>query len=171
VVRRLLALALLLEGSTRHAAARATGMDRQTLRDWVHRYNEAGPAGLADRKAPGRAAFLSEEQQSQLAEWVRTGPDPEVDGVVRWRCVDLAAKIKTTFGVELAERSVGAVLHRLEFTRLSVRPQHPQQDAEAVEAHKKTSPIWSPAPSRGTPPASRSNSGGRTRRGSDSRAP
>ena len=55
-VRRLLAIALLLEGATREAAARATGMDRQTLRDWVHRYNEAGPDGLSDRKSPGRPA-------------------------------------------------------------------------------------------------------------------
>jgi DNA invertase Pin-like site-specific DNA recombinase len=43
-VRRLLAIALLLEGSSREAAARATGMDRQTLRDWVHRYNAQGPS-------------------------------------------------------------------------------------------------------------------------------
>ena len=38
-VRRLLALALILEGKSRHAAATQAGMDRQTLRDWVHRYN------------------------------------------------------------------------------------------------------------------------------------
>src|SRR3954469_21347465 len=32
-------LALVLEGASREEAARAAGMDRQTLRDWVHRYN------------------------------------------------------------------------------------------------------------------------------------
>ena len=37
--RRMLALALVLEGASREEAARAAGMDRQTLRDWVHRYN------------------------------------------------------------------------------------------------------------------------------------
>jgi hypothetical protein len=40
--RRLLAIAMLLDGAPRLDAARQTGMDRQTLRDWVHRYNEAG---------------------------------------------------------------------------------------------------------------------------------
>ena len=50
--RRLLAIALVLEGASREDAARSTGMDRQTLRDWVHRFNAAGPAGLLDRKAP-----------------------------------------------------------------------------------------------------------------------
>ena len=170
VVRRLLALALLLEGATRDAAAQATGMDRQTLRDWVHRYNADGPGGLADRKAPGRARFLTPDQEALLAEWVRSGPDVTVDRVVRWRCVDLAAKIERVFGVTLAERSVGAVLCRLGFRRLSVRPQHPRQDPESLETHKKTLRVWSPMPSPSGRAASQSNSGGRTRRGSANKA-
>ena len=40
--RRLLAIAMTLDGASRLDAARQSGMDRQTLRDWVHRYNEAG---------------------------------------------------------------------------------------------------------------------------------
>ncbi len=51
--RRMLALALVLEGHNRAAAARAAGMDRQTLRDWVHRYNEAGLDGLKPRANTG----------------------------------------------------------------------------------------------------------------------
>ena len=51
--RRMLALALVLEGSSREEAARAAGMDRQTLRDWVRRYNAEGLAGLRDRHRPG----------------------------------------------------------------------------------------------------------------------
>jgi transposase len=43
--RRMLAIALVLEGWSREAAAEACAMDRQTLRDWVHRYNELGPEG------------------------------------------------------------------------------------------------------------------------------
>ena len=61
--RRLLAIALVLEGASRAAAARSSGMDRQTLRDWVHRFNAAGPDGLLDRKAPGRQRRLDPEQQ------------------------------------------------------------------------------------------------------------
>jgi transposase len=41
-VRRILALAMVLEGRSRTEAAELNGMDRQTLRDWVHRYNEGG---------------------------------------------------------------------------------------------------------------------------------
>src|SRR5918998_6030190 len=53
--RRMLVIALVLDGHSRRDAAEACGMDRQTLRDWVHRYNAEGLAGLADRRAPGGA--------------------------------------------------------------------------------------------------------------------
>ena len=52
--RRLLALAAVLDGHGRAEAARIGGMDRQTLRDWVHRFNGSGPEGLIDRKAQAR---------------------------------------------------------------------------------------------------------------------
>lgn len=171
VARRLLALALVLEGRSREDAARSCGMDRQTLRDWVHRYNAQGVAGLRARKAPGAKPKLSAEQEAEVASWVRSGPDLAEDGVVRWRRCDLARKIERRFGVVLAERSVGGLLRRLGFRRLSVRPQHPQQDAAALEAHKKTLPLWLPTSSPTPPRASRWNSGGRTKPGSASKAP
>lgn len=73
-------------------------MDRQTLRDWVHRFNEAGPAGLVNRTAPGAAPRLSRAQLGELAEIVETGPDPVTDGIVRWRRVDLKEVIEKRFG-------------------------------------------------------------------------
>ena len=124
--RRMLALALVLEGASREEAARAAGMDRQTLRDWVHRYNAEGLAGLRDRPRSGRRPRLTPEQEAELAATVERGPDPERDGVVRWRRVDLRALIEARFAVRLHERSVGKVLRRLGFARLSVRPRHPK---------------------------------------------
>ena len=170
--RRMLALALILDGRSRSEAAALCAMDRQTLRDWVHRYNAEGLAGLSDRRgAVGPRPRLSPEQRAAVAELVRAGPDPAEHGVVRWRRVDLAAVIEARFGVVLAERTVGTLLHRLGFVRLSVRPRHPAHDALAQEAHKKTSPRSSPRPSPNAPAASRSNSGGRTKPASASRAP
>lgn len=55
VVRRLLGLALVLEGRSRTEAAQMSGMDRQTLRDWVHRYNAEGLSGLSSRVSSGPA--------------------------------------------------------------------------------------------------------------------
>ena len=123
--RRMLALALVLEGGSREAAARAAGMDRQTLRDWVHRYNAGGLAGLRDRPRSGRKPRLTPEQGAELAAVVERGPDPDRDGVVRWRRIDLKALIEARFDVRLHERSVGKVLRRLGFARLSVRSKSP----------------------------------------------
>ena len=161
--RRMLALALVLEGHAREEAARHAGMDRQTLRDWVHRYNAQGLAGLHDRSHPGPKPRLTAEQMTELEAVVEQGPDPERDGVVRWRRVDLQALIKARFNVDLHERSVGKVLHRLGFAHLSVRPKHPASDLEAQAAFKEASPTWCRRRYPSTRPASRSRSGFRTR--------
>src|ERR671932_590682 len=118
--RRMLALALVLEGASRAEAARHAGMDRQTLRDWVHRYDAEGLAGLRGRPRSGREPRLTPEQEAELATAVEHGPDPDRDGVVRWRRVDLQVLIEARFGARLHERTVGKVLTRLAFARLSV---------------------------------------------------
>lgn len=139
--RRLLALAMVLDGHPRLLAAQAGGMDRQTLRDWVHRYNEHGVEGLRDTRNKGRAPALSAEQMQELEGLVLAGPDLATDGVVRWRCVDLRAQIKARFEVEVHESTVGKLLRRLGMTRLQPRPFHPKSDAAAQEAYKKTLPL------------------------------
>src|SRR3954470_7655158 len=184
-------LALVLEGASREEAARAAGMDRQTLRDRVHRYNAGGLAGLHDRhrsgrkprSTPGRPAALparhrsgrkprlTPEQEAELVTAVEQGPDPDRDGVVRWRRVDLRALVETRFAVRLHERSVGKVLRRRVSARLSVRPKHPKADEAAQAAFKKASPIWWREHCPSTPAASRSRSGFKMRPVSASRAP
>jgi len=118
----------------------------------------------------GPRSRLTTEQQAELAALVEAGPDPEQHGVVRWRRVDLRDELERRFGVKLHERSVGKVLAKLGYRRLSVRPRHPQADEAAQEAFKKT--LLRPSRQRSplTPKASRSKSGSRTRRGSASRA-
>lgn len=139
VVRRLIALALILEGRSRADAAETSGMDRQTLRDWVHRYNAEGVPGLKSRVGGGHAPLLSKEQMAELRELVVNGPDPAVDGVVRWRCVDLREKIARHFSVSVHKRTVAKWLTDMKLTRLQPRPYHPRKDAAAQEAFKKTS--------------------------------
>ena len=144
--RRLLAIAAVYDGMDREEAARIGGMDRQTLRDWVHRFNEYGPDGLINAKSPGRPSKLSDEQKEELQRLVEAGPDPQVDGVVRWRCVDLKRVLGERFAVDLSEVSLGRVLKQLGFSHISARPQHPAQDAQAIAAFKKTSPHASRRP-------------------------
>jgi transposase len=141
-VRRLLALAMVLDGHPRSEAASSNGMDRQTLRDWVHRYNEEGVDGLKTRPIPGRTPFLTEQQMAELYELVVKGPDLATDKVVRWRCVDLLGVVKRRFSVEVHESTIGTWLHQLGLTRLQPLPVHPKKDPEAETAFKKTSPAW-----------------------------
>src|SRR3984893_17958584 len=168
--RRMLALALVLDGMDRKTAAETCGMDRQTLRDWVHRYHALGLARLLNLKSPGPGSKLTAGQQAELAELVEVGPDPAVHGVVRWRRVDLRDELQRRFGVALHERSVGKVLARLGYRKLSVRPRHPQADEEAQEIFKKTSPRQLRRKSLTAPMASQSKSGSKMRPGSASRA-
>ena len=140
--RRLLSLAAVRDGMDRGGAAKIGGMDRQTLRDWVHRFNGQGPDGLIDNWTEGPQPRLTSEQLAELAQIVETGPDPKRDGVVRWRRVDLQRVIATRFGVDDHARYVGKLLHKLGFSHMSARPRHPAQDARIVEAFKKTSPTF-----------------------------
>ncbi len=137
--RRLLSLAAVLDGMNRTDAARIGGMDRQTLRDWVHRFNQVGPAGLKDSWHEGPHSRLTAEQKAELAELVETGPDPAVHGVVRWRRVDLQKVILERFGIDYHERTIGKLLKELGFSRISARPRHPGQDARVIAEYKKTS--------------------------------
>jgi transposase len=154
-VRRLLALALVLDGHSRTEAAALNGMDRQTLRDWVHRYNDLGVEGLRSLRSPGRTPALTQAQMAELRALVIKGPDPTTDKVVRWRCVDLQAEVVRRFSVEVHENTIGRWLHELGLTRLQPRPVHPQKDPEAEAAFKKTSPVWSKPRSPRAPSAVR----------------
>src|SRR2546421_11577569 len=85
VSSRLLALANALDGMRRDEAARAAGMDRQTLRDWVHRYNAEGVAGPRERPRPGRPRALDESPQADPKGRIRPGTNPARAGCVAWR--------------------------------------------------------------------------------------
>ena len=123
-------------------------MDRQTLRDWVHRFNASGPQGLIDNWTEGPKPRLSEQQLAQFAQIVEAGPDREKDGVVRWRRIDLKWVIAERFGVAFHERYVGKLLKKLGFSHISARPRHPAQDERIVEGFKKTSRARLEGPSR-----------------------
>jgi transposase len=170
VVRRALAIALVLDGYARKSAAEACGMDRQTLRDWVHRYNEGGLEGLRECRHNNRLSPLTPEAGEALAALVEQGPDPAIHGVVRWRRVDLKRELEARFGIHVHERTVGGYLARLGYRRLSVRPQHTDADPQEQDAFRRTSPKSSAMRFRRKLSASPSKSGSRTRRGSASKA-
>jgi transposase len=167
--RRLLALAAIYEGASRSAAAAIGGVERQTVRDWVAAFNAHGPSGLIDGKAPGHRPLLSPEQREALKRIVEAGPNPAVDGVVRWRLIDLAQWVYAEFGISISKQTLSRMLRGLGYRKLSARPRHHAQDPAALEAFKKTSPRVGRRSRNMRPQASRSSCGFRTKRASDRR--
>ncbi len=142
-VRRLLAMALILDGGSRSEAAKIAGVTLQIVRDWVLRFNEGGPEGLATRKAPGRASILNDEQRARLAGQVEAGPIPAAHGVVRWRLADLAQWIWDEFGLSVTRYTLGRELRAMGYRKLSARPRHRGQKGDDIDVFKKSSPpVW-----------------------------
>ena len=139
--RRLLAIAAVLDGASREEAAKVGGMDRQTLRDWVIRFNERGPDGLINIPSPGVPPKLNDEHRAFLVRIVEEGPIPAVHGVVRWRACDLIMRLHEEFGLSVCDDTVYRALKKLGFSHVSARPKAYKQDPEAMQAFKKTSPI------------------------------
>lgn len=150
--RRLLALAEIYDGGSRTAAARIGGVGLQIVRDWVVRFNERGPDGLLDGKAPGKRPLLNDAQRCALVEIVESGPVPAIHGVVRWRLIDLAWWLYEEFAISLDETTVGRELKKLGYVKLTARPRHHAQNEFAMDAFKKGAlpPRWqrSKPPSR-----------------------
>lgn len=138
-VRRLMALAAVADGMSRSAAAAVGLMDRQTLRDWVIRFNAAGPDGLINKTSPGRPAKLTAEHRQELARLVEDKPEDHGRAVVRWRRIDLAGEAERRFGVACHETTIGRVLRDLGFAHVSPRPRHPDQEEGAAGDFKKNS--------------------------------
>ena len=135
IARRILAIANALDGMSREAAARAAGMDRQTLRDWVIRYNEHG---LADCPREGRPPKLAPHEKATLVEIVLAGPDPETSGISAFTRDDVVRICEERFGKRVAATTMGRILRELGLSRQKARPSHPQKDPAAQAAFKKS---------------------------------
>jgi transposase len=113
-------------------------MDRQTLRDWVIRYNKQGLDGLADRPREGRPPKLDAEQKAELIRLVLAGPDPEASGLSTFTREDLVRICKKRFAKSLHVTSMGRILRALGLSRQKARPSHPQKRLAAQAAFKKS---------------------------------
>src|SRR5207244_8312243 len=131
--RRLLAIAAVLDGASREDAAKIGGMDRQTLRDWVIRFNDEGPDGLINIPSPGVPPKLDEEHKVFLARLVEEGPIPAIHGVVRWRACDLIMRLHEEFGLSASDDTIYRALKDLGFSHVSARPSAYTQDTERMD--------------------------------------
>jgi putative transposase len=138
--RRLLAIAAVLDGASREDAAKIGGMDRQTLRDWVIRFNKQGPDGLVNIPSPGAPPKLDDTHRAFLARIVEEGPIPAIHGVVRWRACDLIMRLYEEFALSVSDDTIYRALNDLGFSHVSARPKAYKQDPDAIAAFKKTLP-------------------------------
>src|SRR5262249_35092564 len=131
-------------GEVRRFAQRAKdAAQRQTLRDWVIRFNEQGPDGLINIPSPGVPPKLNSRHKAFLARIVDEGPIPAIHGVVRWRAGDLVMGRYEDVGLSVSDDTIYRALKNLGFSHVSARPKAYKQNAEAVDAFKKTSPsVW-----------------------------
>jgi putative transposase len=136
--RRLRAISFVLDGWSRGEAASFANVDRQTLRDWVERYNEGGAGALVSLTSPGRRRLLTPKQGDELYQIVMKGPDLDKDGVARWRCEDLIQQAVDHFKIpEVHPSTMAKWLRRLRLTKLTTRPFHPRKDEDAQQAFKE----------------------------------
>jgi transposase len=141
-----------LDGNSRAEAAKIGGMDRQTLRDWVIRFNEQGPDGLVNTPSPGGPSKLSDEHKAFLVRIVEEGPTPAIHGVVRWRACDLIMRLYEEFGLSVSDDTVYRALKALGFSHISARPRAHKQDPDEIDAFKKTfPPAWRKSRQRSQP--------------------
>ena len=138
--RRLLALSVIYEGGSRSHAASIGGVGLQIIRDWVERFHQHGPDGLKTGKAKGREPLLNDKQRKAPVEAVEKGPVPYLDGVVRWRLVDLVQWLWQEHRISLSRQTLGRELQAMGYRKLTARPKHHAQDPQAIEDFKKASP-------------------------------
>ena len=146
--RRLLALAAIYKGASRDEAAAIGGVARQPF-DKLRSAQVGGglqrawALGLVDGKAPGNRPLLNPAQREALRRIIEVGPNPAVDGVVRWRLIDLAQWVYAEFRISISKQTLSRMLRAMGYRKLSARPRHHAQDPAALEAFKKTSSgVW-----------------------------
>jgi transposase len=165
--RRLRVVLLAKQGFTAPEVATCTGFSRRVVQTWVARYNAEGLEGLKTRSGRGRKSPLTPDQEARLKERLDAGPLPE-DGVCTLRGRDVQRILEREFGQLRCLSAVYGMLHRLGFSSLVPRPQHPESDPAAQEDFKKSLASGSKT-FRPNIPAGGSKSSTKTRRGSGSK--
>lgn len=150
--KRLRTVLLAKRGFTAPEIATCTGFSRRTVQEWVARYNAEGLAGLETKAGRGRKPPLTREQERQLQQRLDAGPRPE-DGVCTLRGKDVQRILQQEFGQLRSLNAVYSLLHRLGYSSLVPRPQHPQGDPAAQEVFKKSLASGSPRSKRSMPTA------------------
>ncbi len=139
VRHRLTAMKFILQGQTIPQVARRMDIADRPLRKWLHRFNKKGPKGLSDAPRSGQPPKLKTKQVKQFKQRVRKGVTKQ-DNVCSLSGKDLQQILQKEFNAQYSLGGTYFLLHRLGFSCLCPRPQHPKADIEAQETFKKSTP-------------------------------
>ena len=146
------------------------GRSRGFVQRWAYAYRDGGIEALTPKPRPGAAPKLPRDCERRLVERLQAGPTEADDGACTLRGRDVVRILEQEFAVRYSLGGAYDLLHRLGFSCLRPRPQHRKNDPQAMQAWLDRAPLLSTKSDKGIR-TSRSRSGSRTRRGSDSREP
>jgi transposase len=127
------------EGETGEAIAQRLGYTSRAVRKWIRRYNEGGLDGLRDLPRSGRPRHLDVSKEAAVRQRLDAGAQPR-DGVCTLRGEDVRRILEEEFGARYSLGGAYVVLHRLGYSSLVPRPQHPEADPAAQEEFEKNTP-------------------------------
>ena len=139
---RIRAVYLALMDKNAPEIAKILGYSRRTVQNWIYLYNKKGLPGLKDNSGRGSKSKLNEDQTQWLRQRIEQGPKP-ADGICVFHAGDIQRIIKQKFGVDYHISSVYRLLHKLGYSYVSSRPEHPKGDPKQRETFKKKSVIRS----------------------------
>ena len=139
VRQRLMVMKFISQGQTIPQAARRMDIAERPLRKWLHRFNKQGPNGLYDAPRSGQPSKLNTKRIEKLKQRIRKGVT-EHDNVCSLRGKDLQRILHKEFNAYYSLGGTYFLLHRLGFSCLCPRQQHPQADIQAQKTFKKSTP-------------------------------
>lgn len=139
VRQRLLVIKFIAQGQTIPQAAQRLDISQRPLRKWLHRFNRHGPRGLLDAPRSGQPPKLEGEQLQKFRQRIVQGVIDD-DNVCSLGGKDIQRVLAKEFDADYSLSGTYFLLHRLGFSCLCPRQQHPKADIEAQEAFKKSTP-------------------------------
>jgi transposase len=137
---RLRAVAFCAQHETIEEISERLGYCRQTICDWIHRYNADGMDGLYDLPRPGQPKRLSPENESLFRQRITAGPTNE-DGVSAFTGKVLISILKNEFNAKYSLSGIYNLLQRLNLSSLLPRPRHEKNNLEAMDKWKEELPL------------------------------
>lgn len=135
---RLHGVLLVAQGMSCRQAAHLLGDAPRTIENWVNGFEQDGLRALSDAPGRGRKARLTEDQLTEVGQWLRSKPQTRGMEGNLWDGPKLSACLKKHFHIDLAKRQCQRLFRQLNFRYRLPRPEVAKSDPEKQRAHKKT---------------------------------